>query len=278
MTHKFTYEYLNYVEFLDKKLIHFAILKNGSVTQMHLAYEPEDWENFKSSDPPPADFIEKSNYFNSDNHDISNSSPQETQKYFETNFPNYFYSCFIRDPIKRFPSAIAQDYVVNNPSLPSDHNNLVDLQSIEAQKYLRVFEEQMSEFAKNPNFDDLPIVLDTQIKDFGHCRTQDRGQFEHMPQDVIYFEVDKNLTSNYRHWLFKNGLTKYQGMPDNSRHWHRNNSEFLLDKGAVKKIVMKYMTKESTLMEWILDYYAEDIKMYNNLKPLCYREGQNSQS
>lgn len=280
------HDHIEFIHHFDKDLIHFWIRKNGSITHHHITYEPDDWEAFKVSVPLPANHDKSTGSFINTTLDITNALPEVSHKFWGKRFANYYKSCYIRDPLKRFPSSIAQDYygptrsklpLIDRPG--TIHHNSVDLESSEAKEYFRSFQSDMEEWAKDPSFENLFLKFDVETV-WGHATPQDMGWFAHMPHDVTYFEVDRHLVSNYRHWLFKNRLTKYQGTPEDSRHWHRNDSNQLglITKGVLKDIVTKYMTKDSLLMEWILDFYSNDFEMYNTLKPLCYREGQNSQS
>lgn len=250
----------------DKNLLHFSINKNANISQRWMAYEPENWDTFNDNNGGKRISLPEKDF---ERHILNvNKTPEFNQELIKRQYPNYFISVFIRDPIKRFASAVVHDYTFQSRIM--ENINLI----IEHPNYLSDFEKRFVEFSQNPSFENLRIILHngyTCTLKYGHCYPQNIfGWFDHLPEYVEYFDVNKNLTQNYRHWLIENNFTKYHDTPINDYVWHRNDSSKISRKDELQDIVMKYMTDSNTLTEWVYDYYALDFEMYERLKPRCY--------
>lgn len=263
---------MRYNVYKDKNLIHFPIGKCANVSQLWMAYEPENWDTFNDNNGGKRINLPEKDF---ERHVLDlNKTPEFNQELIKRQYPNYFISVFIRDPIKRFASGIAQDY--DNLTIELENHELI----LKHPNYISDFDKRFAEFTKDPSLQNLNILF--KYKDARYSRhlapqgvntdydNITKIGFDHLPENVEYFNVDQNLTQNYRHWLFENKLTKYQNTPKHGYIWHRNDASKIGRKKEIQDVVFKYIANSNTLLNWIYEYYAIDFEMYERLKPRCY--------
>ena len=236
--------------FEDSKILHIRIGKNASSSQHMMMWNeaPDSLDNFDSA-------TIKTNHYDVE---IKANTIKDLNAFLVKHFNGYKKSVFIRDPLERFSSSLAQD--CSNTGWPVKKTTFNVMNS---------FESKMEELEKNPSWESLYRIMgvDTSIKNHVILQT-DLCNFEALPQDIVYFEVDNNLTCNYLHWLDTSHVISKE------TNWV-NKSNTNSEKSYIKKCVQKYIDNpNSNLLSWIRQAYSNDFDMYQKLKSLCYREGE----
>lgn len=264
------------------KLLHIDIPKNASTSQKYLAWEPENWAS--ASVPPIEDQdLGRGEYYQ------DHKTPELAREFYSEFYSSYNKSLFIRNPTDRFGSALCQDYFELKRRDFHQQDTKMNLQEwTNTSEFIDDFEAMLLDLSQDPSWEKLQFYLKYgQYNEFTldfHLRFQTECvNFECLPADIVYFDVDKNITANYRHWLFENNMTKNKaGLledPDNSHTYHLNNSSVAdQSRKHFKKLVASYMSDPNSPMHaWVKHYYEADLEMYNRSKPSCYTLGQESQ-
>lgn len=246
--------------FHDKKFIHVTIPKNA--TTSHVAMTVKDPGTITHVVVGHVSLPE-----------TLNNTSQENREYFENYYRDFKKSCFIRDPMDRFVSGLVQDYSAlhlrNLDKLPPYSEAVYD------------FKKSLSIFVKDPSWENLYIALRTDVQTMHVSPQHTYADFDALPDDMVYFDVNKHLTNNYLHWMSDYNLSEFgrTELYNNFENYHLNSAEepaysklknFQL---ACKKEVSSYLNHEP-MISWIREVYQADIEMYNCLKTKCYRKGQ----
>lgn len=259
---------INFRVFHSKKFIHITIPKNASTSQGDMTVK----------DPGTITHVIVGE--TTDVPETINNTSQGNREYFENYYSDYKKSCFIRDPIDRFASGLVQDYSAlhlrNDDSLPSYSQAIHD------------FKKSLSIFVNDPSWENLLYALRTDKKLLHVSPQYTYADFDALPDDMVYFDVDQYLTDNYVHWLSDHNLSEFDqtelynklktldvnssASPTYFRGEHLKNFQL-----TGKKMVSSYFNYEP-MISWVREFYQADIEMYNCLKPKCYRKGQSNGS
>ena len=241
--------------FEDKQVIHTRIGKNASSSQHMMMWDnaPESMDSITvQSLTTKAQLGHGTNHYDID---IQANTTCDLHAFINKHFDGYKKSVFIREPMERFLSSLAQD---------CSNNDTVDV--------FNSFETKMEEFEKNPSWKNLYSITGVTTNIDNHAILQtDLCNFEVLPTDIVYFEVDNNLTSNYLHWLNKSDKSYHTDKESNWVNKSITNSK----KKHIKKCLKHYTDdSNSNIVSWIKEAYSKDFDMYKKLKSLCYREGE----
>ena len=216
---------------------------------------PESLEDFERND------VLETHY----DFDIKASTTERLHTFLDNHFRGYKKSVFIREPLQRFPSALAQDCF--NSEWPVKKTTFDVFES---------FERKIEEFEKSPSWESLLKIMGVGSDNDNHVAPQTNiCNFEVLPMDIVYFDVDANLKYNYFHWLYnKEPIKDIDKILSKESNWV-NSSNRHPEKTHIKKCVQRYIDDpNSNLVSWIKEAYSKDFDMYKEFKSLCYREGE----